>query len=87
MRFARPELRGFKRCDLTFDEFTDIRIDPTPARGVGACRFSLITADAVISLSLHYEPGPEPYRRMRDEIIDVVFSGRHRPDEQRRDLP
>jgi hypothetical protein len=79
----RFDLRGPRHTDFAFDEIVDVRIEPAPrARGIGAmsCRFSLVTADAVVPLNDGYEPGPERYRLMREDILEAVFAGRPRPD-------
>ena len=73
---SRLTLLRLRRRELAFDEITDLSIEPSRRKGGIAamcCRFSLVTDREVIPLMETYEPGPERYRIMREEVLGLVF--------------
>ncbi len=78
----RLDLLRVRRHELAFSDIKDIRIEVEPMGGdshVISCRFSLVTASAVIPLTVAYEPDLERYNRMRDAVLDALFRIGHRP--------
>lgn len=74
-RFA---LSGWRRWNLAFDDILDVRVEPSRrAGGISAMssRLCLVTADALVPLTLSDEPGPERHRIMRDDILEALSPG------------
>jgi hypothetical protein len=74
----RFDLRGLKRWDVAFGDIVKVAVEPAPTnRGISAmcCRMSLVTKAAAIPLTCAYEPGPERYRIMQQQILDVLSAG------------
>jgi len=70
------------RQSLPFSDLRDIRVEVEPMAGdshVISCRFRLVTGSADIPLTIAYEPDMDRYNRMRDIVLDAVFSRSHRP--------
>ena len=78
----RLDLWRMTRLNLAFRDIHDLRVEVEPMGGdshVISCRFSLVTASAAVPLTISYEPDLERYDRMRDQILEVLFSPSRRP--------
>lgn len=70
------------RMRLAFEEITDARVEIAPMpddAAVLSCRLSLVTASAIVPLTVSYEPDQARYNAMRDTVLEAVFGNSPRP--------
>ena len=78
----RLDLFRVTRQSLPFRDIRDVRVEVEPQAGdshIVSCRFALVTAPAVLPLTIAYEPDLERYNKMRETILDTLFAGARRP--------
>jgi hypothetical protein len=78
----RLDVLRIKRMRLAFADITDVRVEVGPSPGDSSdisCRLSLVTASAVVPLTVSYEPDQARHDAMRDAVLEVVFENGKRP--------
>jgi hypothetical protein len=70
------------RMQLSFADITDARVEVAPLQGdsaVVSCRLSLVTASAIVPLTVGYSPDEARYGAIREAVLETVFGDGKRP--------
>jgi hypothetical protein len=78
----RLDVLRLTRIRFAFADITDARIEIVPMSdnpAAPSCRLGLVTASAIVPLTIGYEPDHARYSTMRDAVIEVVFGDGKKP--------
>jgi hypothetical protein len=69
------------RLRVAFEDIRDVRVEicPSPSDSRDSWRLSLVTASAVVPLTISYKPDQVRHDAMRDTMIEAVFRDRPKP--------
>jgi hypothetical protein len=72
----RFDVLRLTRTRLAFADIVDVRVEIAPMQDEAdalSCRLSLVTASAIVPLTVGYEPDQKRYNTMRDAVLEAVI--------------
>ena len=79
---SRLDVLRVMRVRLAFEEIVDVKVEIAPLEGdstVPSCRLSLVTASALVPLTMSYSPDERRHDVMRETVLETVFGDGKRP--------